>query len=697
MKRDNEMVSLSHQSQPCTSFRNLFHHTVILAIVLINILLAISAKAAPMPDPLIPREVVFGDRDKLNVRLSPDGQTISYLAPVDDKLGVWICSIADPGKPRLLFKETEVPIFNPQWSYTSRDLIYQQPVGKDVHVFVFNLAAEQSRDLTPLTGVSARVEKLSPDHPEEILIGLNQRDSKRFDLHRLDLRTGELKLVMQNDGYDRIFCDNEFRPRVARRQTENQGYDLFRLNARGAWVPLERFTSEEARISQPAALDRAGSTLYLIDNRTTDTAVLKAIDLKTGKARIVATDKAADLRSTLVLHPRTGRLQAASAVYGRYRRHFFDRSIKQDFRYLNTIHSGDVAIAGRSLDDQRWLVVFLDGGPLRYYIYDREAGNTRFLFTEQKSIEPFALARRQAVVVPTRDGLKLPGDLYLPSWTRAANGRYLEHPLPMLVYVHGGPTIAFDWNIWELNRMLQLLANRGYAVFRVEFRGVEGFGKKIREAGAREWGRKMNDDLLDAVDWAVKQGLTERNRVGIWGWSYGGYATLAALAFTPDVFACGMALYSPTDLQTMMESRSGEIRVLWRRLVGDETTVAGRTQLHSQSPLYFTDRITKPLLISHGALDTNVPRKFSDDFVAEMKRHEKPVTYVLYPDEGHDYQRKENWISLFAVAERFFHEHLGGRYEPFGDDFRGSSAQVLAGEPLIPDLTAALKSKGRSL
>lgn len=691
------MVSLSRQSRMCASFSYLFHHSGIAAIVLINIVFAISAKAAPVPDPLIPRHVVFADRDKLNVRLSPDGQSISYLAAVDDKLGVWICSVADPDKPRLLFKETDAPILNPQWSYTSRELIYQQTVGKDVHLFVFNLASGQSRDLTPLTGVSARVEKLSPDHPEEILIGLNKRDPMRFDLHRLDLRTGELKLVLQNDGYDRFLCDNEFRPRVARRQTENEGYELFRLNSSGAWEPLERFSYEEARISQPAALDRDGSTLYLVDNRTTDTAILKAIDLTTGKARTIAADKVADLRSTLVLHPRTGRLQAASAIYGRYRRHFFDPSIKQDFRYLNTIHSGDVALAGRSLDDRIWLVVFLDGGPLRYYIYDRQAHNTRFLFTEQKEIEPFALARRQAVVVPTRDGLKLPGDLYLPSWSRPANGRYLERPLPMLVYVHGGPTVAFDWNIWELNRMLQLLANRGYAVFRVEFRGVEGFGKKIREAGAREWGRKMNDDLLDAVNWAVKQRLTERDRVGIWGWSYGGYATLAALAFTPDVFACGMAMYSPTDLQTMMESRSGAFGHLWRRLVGDETTIAGRSQLHSQSPLYFTDRITKPLLISHGALDTNVPRKFSDDFVAEMKKHEKPVTYVLYPDEGHDYQRKENWISLFAVAERFFHEHLGGRYEPFGDDFRASSAQVLEGEPLIPDLTAALKSKGSSL
>lgn len=681
----------------CTlSFRSLLKRSSFTAIAVITITLGISAKAAP-PDPLIPRSVLFADQDKLSVRLSPDGRTISYLAPVDDTLGVWIASVADPAKPRLLFKQTGAPIFNLQWTYTSREFVYLQPVNKDVHLFVYNLADGRSRDLTPLNGVSARIEKLSPEHPEEILIALNQRDPKRFDLHRLDLRTGELKLVLQNDGYDQFLCDYEFRPRVARRQTDDQGYELFRLNSAGAWELLERFTFDEARISQPAALDKAGTTLYLIDNRRTDTAVLRAIDLKTGKGRTIAADAVADIRSSLLLHPRTGRLQAASAIYGRYRRHFFDNSLKQDFRYLNSIHTGDVGVAGRSLDDRIWLVVFLDGGPLRYYIYDRHSSHAQFLFTDHRETEKFAIARRQAVVVPTRDGLKLPGDLFLPSWTRAAKGRYLDRPLPMLVYVHGGPTIAFDWNIWELNRMLQLLANRGYAVFRVEFRGVEGFGKRIREAGAREWGRKMNNDLLDAVDWAVKQGLTERNRVGLWGWSYGGYATLAALTFTPDVFACGMAMYSPTDLQTMMESRSGPFQILWRRLVGDETTVEGRAQLREQSPLYFTEQITKPLLITHGALDTNVPRKFSDDFVAEMKKHGKPVTYILYPDEGHDYQRKENWISLFAVAERFFHEHLGGRYEPFSDEFSVSSAQVLEGQPLIPDLTAALKTKGGAL
>jgi dipeptidyl aminopeptidase/acylaminoacyl peptidase len=267
----------------------------------------------------------------------------------------------------------------------------------------------------------------------------------------------------------------------------------------------------------------------------------------------------------------------------------------------------------------------------------------------------------------------------------------------MLVYVHGGPSVAFGWNDWPINRPLQLLANRGYAVLRVEFRGAEGFGKKILHAGAGEWGRKMQNDILDAVDWAVKQGVTERHRVGVWGWSYGGYATLAALTFTPDLFACGMAMFPPAELLTIADCRAGAFCPFWRRQLGDVTTDAGRAMLRERSPLYFVERIKRPLLISHGAKDARLPRKHSDDFVAEMKKHNKPVTYLLYPDEGHDYARKENWISLFAVAERFFHEHLGGRYEPIGNDLSASSVEVLEGGHLIPDLATAIQTKAKSV
>ena len=675
---------------------NAFIHLAFSALIVISLSSGVATQSRLPVDKLIPRSTLFADEDKLNVRLSPNGETIVYIVPNANGDEVFATSVAAPDSSRLLFRQTDGPLGNLQWTYSSQQLIFLKAVGQDLHLFAFNLGDRQIRDLTPQTGISARIEKLSPEHPQEVLIGLRKSEARRFDLYRLNLQTGESTLLLKNDSYDSFLCDDEFRPRVAIRRIDDQGYNLFTLKPSGRWELLDRFNYEEARISQPAALNKEGTILYFVDNRKTDKAILKSLDLKTGKTRDLATDPFADFRSSLLLHPRTRQVQSASAVYGRLRRHFFDPTIKKDFLYLSTLHSGDVGVAGRSVDDRVWLIAYLDGGPSRYYVYDRIARKARFLFLSQSAIQPFALARRQAVVVPTRDGLKLPGDLYLPSWSRASRGKYLDHPLPMLLYVHGGPTVAYDWDNWLVNRTLQLLANRGYAVFRVEFRGVEGFGKKIREAGAREWGRKMNDDLIDAVDWAVKQNITEKDRVGLWGWSYGGYATLAALTFTPDVFACGMAMYHPTDLQTLMETRSGSFRNFWRRLVGDETTTEGRAQLHAQSPLYFTERITKPLLITHGALATNVPRKYSDDFVAAMKQHQKPVTYLLYEDEGHDYQRKENWISLFAVAERFFHEHLGGRYEPFSDDFAGSSMQVVEGEALIPELSAALKTRSSS-
>jgi dipeptidyl aminopeptidase/acylaminoacyl peptidase len=689
-------VSVVKSRKPGAGTRTLFGNLVPALIAILAIAAAgVFANTSP-DDTLIPRRVLFADDDRLNVRLSPDGRSVSYLAPAGETLGLWLCPVNAPEKAQLILKPGDAPVMNPQWSFTSRHILYLRRVAKDIHLFALELDSGHTRDLTPRPGVSARIEKLSPEHPDELLVGLNGRDPLRYDLHRLNLRTGEIRLVRENDGYQRFLCDDELRPRVAVRQNAEEGYELFRLNAADRWELLDSFTYDQARISQPAALDKKGNTLYLIDNRRINTGVLEAIDLATGKRRTLVSDPLADIRTALFFHPKTGRLQSASAVYGRVRRYFLDSSIAPDFRYLKTIHTGDVGVAGRSLDDSVWLVVFQDGGPLRFYCYDRRAHRATFLFNEQNAVEPYRLARRQAVVVPTRDGLRLPGDLYLPSWTHASNGRYLEHPLPMLVYVHGGPSAAYDWNSWYTNRTLQLLANRGYVVFRVEFRGADGFGKKILRAGAGEWGRKMQADVLDAVDWAVRRGLTERDRVGIWGWSYGGYATLAALSFTPDAFACGLAMYAPTELLRMMETRTGAFRNFWRRQVGDDSTAEGRALLKARSPVYFTDRITRPLLITHGGRDANVSHQYADDLVTAMKRNKKPVTYLLYPDEGHDYASPESWISFFAVAERFFHEHLGGRYEPIGDDLNASNFQVIEGGNLIPDLAGSVKAKAKS-
>jgi dipeptidyl aminopeptidase/acylaminoacyl peptidase len=261
----------------------------------------------------------------------------------------------------------------------------------------------------------------------------------------------------------------------------------------------------------------------------------------------------------------------------------------------------------------------------------------------------------------------------------------------MLLYVHGGSWGVYPWNSWLTNRVLQLLADRGYAVLRVEFRGVGGFGRRIHDAGLREWGGRMQDDLIDAADWAVQQGIATRGRIGILGWSYGGYATLQALA-TSDRFACGLAMYAPTELDSFITEGSPEAQSAWRHYVGDNRTEEGRALLRKRSPLHHVAEITEPVLVAQGGKDEIVRQGQADRFVAAMRKHGKRVTYLLYPDEPHDLRRAASWVSLFAVAESFFHQHLGGRYEPIGDDL-GAGLEVRAGRELIPGVAESLDRK----
>ncbi|NNE67560.1 MAG: S9 family peptidase, partial [Pyrinomonadaceae bacterium] len=382
-----------------------------------------------------------------------------------------------------------------------------------------------------------------------------------------------------------------------------------------------------------------------------------------------------------------GKAESATAYFGALRRHYIDKSIKRDFDHLSKVRGGDVGVAGRSSDDKKWLVVYMDGGPMRFYSYERASGNVEFLFTDHGVLEKYQLAKRSSVVIKTRDGLQFPAQVFLPPNKSLGKDNTTKKPLPMLVYVHGGPFVAYPWNSWYTNRTFQLLANRGYAVMRVEFRGAGGFGKKMIEAGNLEWGGKMDEDVEDAVEWAISKGITTRSRVGIYGWSYGGYATLSALAFAPDKYACGFALYPVSDLNVLAQWSD-----LMRRKLGDPSTEKGKAHLKKTSPLFHVGRIKRPLLITHGGRDNRAIPSHSDRLVEAMKKAEKPITYLYYPAEAHDYREPENWESLFAVAERFFSEHLGGLYEPVGTELDGKGYEIKAGAKLIPGLGSAVRN-----
>jgi dipeptidyl aminopeptidase/acylaminoacyl peptidase len=660
----------------------------------------LAGTAWPQSEPaLIPRQAFFANPDKEQVMLSPDGKWIGYRVMSSDTMNLWVAPISDPAKARAVTKQSGAPVVDYRWTNLSGRVLYRVPADDGAQVFLLNLESGESRNLTPGKGITAFIEKLSPDHVEEALLRVKEPAQANFDYRRINLRTGAAEVVFKNErGLERVLFDDDWRPRVAVSRKPNAGYELLQPNAAGEWVSFASFRDGlEANASQPIMLDKAGKTLYMTDNRGRDKAVLQSIDLASGKETLLVEDPFADILPALLFHPQTGRVQTASTYYGRLRRHFLDPTIIPDFEYLRTVQRGDIALlspwGGRSLDDRVWLVVFLDGGPARYYVYGRTARRATFLFTENKAVDGYMLGRRHLEVITSRDGMEFPADLYLPRSADPDGAGRPRQPLPLLIYVHGGPWAAYPWNDWYTNRMLQLLADRGYAALRVEFRAAIGLGRKISEAGTREWGGRMQDDLIDAADWAIKQGITTRERIGIWGWSYGGYATLAALA-TSDRFACGLAMYGPTELDSFLAEANPGSQAYWRKMIGDNRTEEGRALLRKISPFHYAASFAKPVLVAQGGKDEIVPQNQSDCFVAELQKYKKQVTYLLYPDEPHDLRRPENWRSALAIAERFFHDHLGGRYDPIsGDDLRGSSLEVRAGGELIPGLTLALNQK----
>jgi dipeptidyl aminopeptidase/acylaminoacyl peptidase len=605
---------------------------------------------------LIPRRVLFANPDRGSIRLSPDGTRIAFVAAGQ----LWIAPITDATRRERITADYDGPVASYEWAFTGNQVLYR----KQDRLVSFDLESRRGRDLGAL-----QIVKLSPRIPNEVLVATA---SEHPDLLRVNIATGESKPVLQNPAYEQFYVDLDFVPRVAIREAADGGYELSSRSADGAWRVLFTIPIAATIVSRPIGVDGDGKVVYVVDNQNRDKAALKAIDLRTGRQSILVADDVADLAPAVMVDPRSGRAESATASYARTRRHFLNAALRKDFDFLGTVARGDIGIAGRSADDRVWLVVFSNGGPGRYYAYDRAAHRATFLTTEYDGLEPYPLGRREAVEFTTRDGLRLPGDLYWPSWvTNTKNAR-----LPMVIVVDGGPSAAYPWNSWTTNRMLQLLANRGYVAFRVEFRGTGGLGKKIMNAGDREWGRKMNDDLIDAANWAAARGVADRDRVGAMGWSYGGYAAVAALTFTPQAFACGVAMYPVTDLVEIVASRDPFVRSIWREQVGDETTAAGRALLESRSPVHFAEHVTRPLLITHGTKDDNVAPSHSEREVKALEAAHKNVTYLRFTDEGHDYAQPKNLAALFAATEAFLHTHLGGREEPVGSDMEVASLQV---------------------
>jgi dipeptidyl aminopeptidase/acylaminoacyl peptidase len=644
---------------------------------------------------LIPREVLFGNPDKAAARISPDGKFLGFLAPRDGVLNVWVAPIdkLDEAQPVTADKKRGIRSYS--WAYDGRHILYIQDKDgdEDFHVYGVDFKSKETRDLTPIKNVRAVIEGVSHKFPNEILIGLNDRDPRYHDVYKLNLTTGTKELIQKNPEFTGFVTDDDYRVRFASKFTPDGGNLYLKPDGKGGWTDFLKIPMADSLTTAIAGFDKSGETLYLLDSRERDTAALAKLDLKTGKETIIAQDPQADAGG-VIAHPTENTIQAVSFTYERKRWEFKDAKVAEDFKVLAKVADGDISVASVTLDDQKWIVAFLmDNGPVRYYLYDRPTQKARFLFTNRRDLEGLKLQKMHPLVLKSRDGLDLVSYLTLPPGSDPRGTGRPEKPVPMVLDVHGGP---WGRDHWGFDPQHQFLANRGYAVLSVNFRGSTGLGKKFTNAGDKEWAGKMHNDLLDAVNWAVKEKIADPAKVAIYGGSYGGYATLVGMTFTPETFACGVDIVGPSNLVTLLKTIPAywaPMLQLFKDRVGDHTTEEGRKFLMERSPLTRADKIRRPLLIGQGANDPRVKQAESDQIVKAMQDKKIPVTYVLFPDEGHGFARPENRLAFYAVTEAFLARHLGGRFEAIGTAFNGSTIQVPVGASDVPGLAEKLPAK----
>jgi len=644
--------------------------------------------AANHETPLIPRAVLFGNPVRAQARLSPDGHFISFLAPKDGVLNVWLAPFGKLGEAKPITNDHKRGIRQHAWAEDSRHILFLQDEGGDENWRVYSVDVESGRqvDLTPLEKVHAEIVGLSHQKPDVALISLNDRNPEWHDLYEIDVTTGARKLVERNDQeFSGYLEDLQLRPRLAVKTLPDGGGEVYRRTDQG-WESFLRYGQEDSLTLRPLVIEEGGNTALLLSAVDRDKAALVRIDLTSGKQTVVGQSDKADI-SDVWLDPRTRTPQAYGVEYLTEELTPLTPAAAKDIDHLKAALGPQFQVVSRTNDDDKWIVVVND--PVHVttsYLYDRSNGKVTKLFDHRPELAGAPLRPMRSVEIRTRDGLTLVGYLTLPPGAVPP-----AKPVPLVLDVHGGPWARDSYGF---NPEHQWLANRGYAVLSVNYRGSIGFGKSFINAGDGQWAAKMHNDLLDAVDWAVREQIAIPDKVAIYGGSYGGYATLVGLTFTPDRFACGVDIVGPSNLTTLIASIPPYWKAFYedmtRRIGGDPRKDEGAKFLQSRSPLSFVERISRPLLIAQGANDPRVKQAESDQIVAAMKQKQLPVTYVLYPDEGHGFARPQNRLAFYAISEGFLSKCLGGRYEAIGTDFDGSSLQVREGAAVVPGLPEAL-------
>jgi dipeptidyl aminopeptidase/acylaminoacyl peptidase len=654
--------------------------------------------------PLIPRLALLGGGSggaaSSTVEVSPDGKYLTYLAEKDGALNVWLASTKEVGAAKPLTEDSHRGIANPpHWANDSKHILISQDHDGDGHYLYYSIDIATRRQVLLTPPDPAIRSSIVPDgfvrpKPSSIEIVTTQ-EGDTVSMYEVNVATGQRALIERSDqNYQIIYAlDSQRRARLAFKHTSAGGLDLYVRRGK-KWVFLSKWSPRnDIGVSDSQILGiEDDRTALLLTGFGRDKPALVRIDLTTGAQRVIAESRRESADSEVWIDSRDGTLQAYTTQYLTRKHVAVIPSIRGDIARLDAKLGPQYRLTSRSADDGIWIVDLDEPTKgMSTYLYDRKSGSIRKLFDGWPQLAHEALQPMHPIEIAARDGLVLPSYLTLPPGSDSNHDGRPDSPQPMVLYVHGGPNERDEYGF---RYDVQWFANRGYAVLQVNFRGSTGFGKKFQDAGNGEIGGKMQDDLLDAVEWAIRERITQRGSIAIVGISYGGYAALSGITRTPDEFACGVDMVGPTDWRSIFNepaAKSSRMTYeLWKRLTGaDPLTDEGKQTLGEISPLSHVNRITKPLLVMHGANDPAVSISQSDKLVAIMKETGLPVTYVVYPDEGHIFARRPNQLSWMAIVEVFLGQCLGGRSEPIENALDGSSAHIAVGGRYIPGLSQA--------
>ncbi len=616
-----------------------------------------------LAQPLISRQQLFQEQDIAEVNLATDGQRLYYRRRSVGEPVLFYRSLQRP------MREERIPLSGAllDWVPVAGGILTVETDGRRPQLlFRPRSGAVQPTGLFPLRQI--RILATSPQRPQEAAVEI--AGDTRSGVFRVNFHTGSWEPISPPLPYQELFFDGQLRLAAARQFNEQGGISLFRYDGT-SWVEACRYPFDERQFlggfQNILSVSADGETVYLLDSEGSDKTVLTALDRRSGATRLLLADGKADLLPDEYLAGPNGQPLMVQSHYGAPRRHFPDTSAQADFEWANRLLQGQAHFYESSADGRYWLLSKQAGTPPVYYLFDRLERQMIRMLTTLPALHNYRWAERHAESYLSPDGCEWPVQVYLPPGADTDGDGRPERPLPTLLFVHGGPWLGvLHWEDWAHTRHFQLLANRGYAVVVPEFRGTTGLGQWASDYGAQQWGQAMHEDKMAAVGWATEQGIADPGRIGIWGWSYGGYASAMALALSPERFACGMALYGPMDLLDFSRTPFAANR-FWTEQVGDAQTAEGAEQLRRYSPARRAGAIRKPLLLSIGGRDGRIPRRQMESLAETLYQQGKPVVYLYFPGEVHDYEQPGSWTAFWAQAERFLHRYLGGRYEDLGE------------------------------